>query len=121
MTAEETMTLHKELGTDGFFDYLKNSKGHCDIPSFIYILKLQISEGILKMPPVATELLFKSLDALSKRKSTDRDIEMIMGLIDVAREMYEDGSDIPADMPYFEMRTHRPGPKVTKKKKRRKK
>jgi len=106
MTLQETIDLHEKLGDEGFFKFLHKSKGSSDIESFRYIFNLQVKLGRMMLPKYSIKKIGAWLETLSVDNVTQEHYDNLSWMMKVGGELFDDGVEIPEDMPEMEMRIH---------------
>jgi len=116
MTLQDIMDLHEKLGDKKFFEWIQKSDGASDIEAVRYIFKWQKSLGTLRMMPNVAKRMEETLDSMTLDTMTQEKYDHVGMLMGVAVDMFEDGVDIPDDMPPIRFVTHRENRRRKKKK-----
>ena len=116
MTLQDIMDLHEKLGDKKFFEWIQKSDGASDIEAVRYIFKWQKSLGTLRMMPNVATRMEETLDSMTLDTMTQEKYDHVGMLMGVAVDMFEDGVDIPDDMPPIRFSTHRQNRRRKKKK-----
>ena len=116
MTLQDIMDLHEKLGDKKFFEWIQKSDGASDIEAVRYIFKWQKSLGTLRMMPNVARRMEETLDSMTLDTMTQEKYDHVGMLMGVAVDMFEDGIDIPDDMPPIRFVTHRENRRRKKKK-----
>lgn len=116
VTLQEIKDLHEKLGDKKLFEWLQNSDGASDIEAFRYIFKWKKATGMLRMMPNAANMMEKALDTMTLESMTRERYDHLGLMMQMAMEMFEDGVDVPDDMPPVRFVTHRENRRRKKKK-----